>query len=376
MPDLSITNVVNISVATPPVGLADYQLNNLAIFTKETPIDSSTSFAYRAYASPQDVAADWGTASEVYQQAVLVFSQTPNILTGDGQLLVFPMGTSELLVDAIIAGMSQAFFGGILWAGYAPNNDEIIAAALVAQSQKRLFGVSDYLISSLNTGGLFKNISNETLTYARMFLYTLGATQARIAIAAYMGRLMSTDFTGSNTAQSMQMKDLVGVNVDTGINQTTANLCEVVGADFYASIAGLPKVFSTGGNAFSDYVYGVSWLAFALEVAGFDAIATSSTKIPQTEPGMSTLKNAYIEVLNQGVRNGFLAPGSWKSPDLFGNPADLKANVLEQGWYIYSQPIVQQSQTEREDRQAPLVQIAVKCAGAIHKTDVIVFVNQ
>ena len=376
MPDLSITNVVNITVATPPVGLANYRINNLAIFTRETPISSSDVFAYRAYASPADVATDWGTNSEAYKMAVVVFSQTPNILTGNGQLLVFPMASNELLVDAIIAGSALAFFGGILWAGYAPNNDEILAAAIVAHSQKKLIGVSSYLIADLNSGGLFDTIHNEHLTYARMFLHTLGSSQARIAVAGYMSRLMSTDFDGSNTTSTMQMKDLVGIDVDTGINQTTANLCEVVGADFYASIAGLPKVFSTGGNDYSDNVYNTMWLVFALEVAGFNAIATTSTKLPQTEPGMAVLKGAYQDILNQGVRNGFIAPGSWTSPERFGNTTDLLANIADQGWYIYSAPVALQNQADREARTAPLVQIAIKLAGAIHSSDVIVYVNK
>lgn len=374
--ELSITNVVNISVATPPVGLADYKINNLAIFTKETPVDSSDSFIYRAYASPTDVATDWGTSSEVYKMAVAIFSQTPNILTGDGQLLVFPMASDKALVDAIVEGSTAAFFGGALWAGYAPGSAEIIAAAQTCQSLKKLLFVSSYLTNDLESGGLFKTISDSRLTYARMFLYTIGAAAARIAAAAYAGRLMSTDFEGSNTCQTMQMKDLIGVDVDTGISQTIANACETVGADFYASIAGLPKVFSTGGNDYSDNVYNLMWLAFALEVAGFNAIATTSTKIPQTEPGMAILKGAYTDVLTQAVRNGFIAPGSWKSADLFGNPEDLRTNIEEQGWYIYSKPVTQQSQTEREERQAPLVQIAVKYAGAIHSTDVVVFVNK
>jgi len=375
MSDLSITNVVNISVATPPVGLADYKINNLAIFTKETQVDSSDVFTYRAYASPLDVATDWGTASEVYAMAVAIFSQTPNILTGDGQLIVFPQGSSETLTNAIVRCSALAFFGGALWCGYAPLDAEVIAAAQTCQSLKRMLFVSSYLSASLSGAGLFKTISDERLTQARMFLYTLGASQARVAIAAYASRLMSTNFEGSNTCQTMQMKDLVGVDVDTGINQTIANSCSTVGVDIYASIAGLPKCFSYGGNDFSDNIYNLNWLAFALEVAGFNAIATTSTKIPQTEPGMAILKGAYINVLQQGVRNGFIAPGKWNSPVRFGNPGDLDSNTLEQGWYIYSTPITLQSQTAREDREAPLVQIAVKYAGAIHSSSVIVQIN-
>lgn len=375
MSDLSITNVVNVTVATPPVGLANYQINNLAVFTKDAQINSSDVFAYRAYASPTDVATDWGTSSEVYKIAVAVFSQSRSILTGNGQLLVFPMGSGQLLVDAILAGSALAFFGGALYAGYTPSNTEVINAAQTMQSLGKMLGVSSNLLADLNSGGLFKTISNENLTYARMFLYTASASAARVAIAAYMSVLMSTDFDGSNTTSTLQMKDLVGVDVDTGINQTTANTCETVGVDFYTSIAGIPKVFSTGGNDFSDNVYNLMWLRFALQVAGFNAIATTSTKLPQTEPGMAVLKGAYQDVLNQAIRNGYIAPGSWTSPERFGNVTDLLANVAEQGWYMYSAPVAIQNQADRVARTAPLIQIAIKLAGAIHSTDVVVNVN-
>jgi hypothetical protein len=375
MAELSITNVVNISVATPPVGLANYRINNLAIFTKEEPIDIYLT-NYRAYTSPVEVATDWGTSSEVYAMAVKVFSQSPNILTGDGQLLIFPMGSGDTLTDAIVSGSTQAFFGGILWAGYAPDDVEVIAAAETAQSLKKMIFVSSHLTQSLNQGELFWEIGDASLTYARMWLYTESAVEARISAAAYASRLMSTNFSGSLTTSTMQMKDLIGVTADEGITQTIANQCEEVGVDFIANIAGLPKVFSTGGNDYSDNVYNLMWLVFALEVAGFNAIATTSTKLPQTEPGIAVLKNAYIQVLQQGVTNGFLAPGAWNSPVRFGNTEDLLENVLNFGWYIYSQPVNQQSQADREERKAPLIQIAVKFAGAVHSSDVVVNINR
>jgi hypothetical protein len=142
-------------------------------------------FAYRAYASPTDVATDWGTASEVYAMAVKIFSQARSILTGDGQLLVFPMGASDVLVGAIIAGSSLAFFGGAMFAGYTPSNSEVITAAETMQALGKIFGVPSSLIADLNSGGLFKTISDQKLTYARMFLHTLSAQKARFALAAY-----------------------------------------------------------------------------------------------------------------------------------------------------------------------------------------------
>jgi hypothetical protein len=81
------------------------------------------------------------------------------------------------------------------------------------------------------------------------------------------------------------------------------------------------------------------------------------------------------QVLAQAVANGFVAPGTWNSPELFGNPASLVRNVAQLGYYIYSAPVNAQTQAAREAREAPLIQIAIKYAGAVHSSSVIVYVN-
>lgn len=370
---LSITNFVNVSIATPPLGLSEYAINNLLIFTKETPVVGQGSFS--VYLNPQAVANDWGTGSEVYQMANLIFSQSPNILAGNGVLIIATLGGSEALAAGIARLQPLIFFGGVLWAGYAPPDAEILAAAAVVQASSTLLFAPDNNTAAVGGGGVFATIQSESLTYTRCLLYTLGAQQARFFAAAYAGRAMSTDFDGSNTTQTMHAKDLAGVAPDTGITQTLLMTCETVGADVYTVFGPLAKVFSTGGNTYFDQIYGQTWLQFALQVAGFNALATTSTKVPQTEPGMAVLRNAYIGVLNQGVNNGYLAPGSWNSSELFGDPVALVRNILQIGWYLYSQPVNQQTQTARIARQAPLVQIAAKLAGAIQSSNVIVNIN-
>jgi len=43
----------------------------------------------------------------------------------------------------------------------------------------------------------------------------------------------------------------------------------------------------------------------------------------------------------------------------------FKKGILQNGFFVYSQPISEQSQTDRNNRIAPVVQIAIKTAGAI-----------
>lgn len=381
---ISIDNFVTVSVSSPPVGFSDYQVNNLAIFTKESPVNVAITAANPGvYLSPSDVADDWGTGSEVYDQAVLIFSQTPNILDGSGSLIISPMQSGDLLKDVIPALLKIIFFGGALWAGYTPADAEIIAASTACQSLRvKLFASGHASADLTTTTGLFWKITDAAETHTRCLLYLLGATAlaARKFAAAYAGRAMSTDFTGVDTTLTMQLKTLVGINSDTGITQTILNSCETVGVDCYPSVGAgaqyVGKVFSTGANEFFDNVYNLDWLVFALQVAGVNALATTGTKLPQTEPGMAVLKGAYIQVLQTAINNGFIAPGTWNSPELFGSPLDLKRNILNIGYYIWSQPVNQQTQAAREARQAPIVRIAAKYAGAIHSSHVLVSVNK
>ena len=371
---LPIQNVINISVANPPTGLASYAVNNLLYATKETPVNLSLG-DYTVYLTPTQVGIDWGLSSETYQAALAVFSQQPNILTGGGAFIVAGMAGGDTLTTIYQKIAPQIYFGGMLFGGYQPNDAEMAAGAATFQAAGILLFLASNDQAELTSGHAFFNVQAAGQQYARCLLYTVGALQARLFAAAYASLGMSTNWAGSATAATQQMKNLAGILPDPGITQTVLTLCQTIGVDIYANFGPLPKLFSTGGNTYFDQVWGILWLAGALQVAGFNAIATTNTKIPQTENGIAQLRNSYTKVLEQGVVNGFIAPGAWNSPVLFGNPDTLVKSVANLGYYVYSQPVAQQAQTDRVARKAPLIQIAVKLAGAVHSSSVIVYIN-
>jgi hypothetical protein len=92
---IDISNVVTISVSEAPAGLSDFQINNLLILTKEVAVVSPGNFG--VYLNPTDVGTDWGTSSEAYAMANLIFSQQPNIISGGGSLIIANQGSSETL---------------------------------------------------------------------------------------------------------------------------------------------------------------------------------------------------------------------------------------------------------------------------------------
>lgn len=223
--------------------------------------------------------------------------------------------------------------------------------------------------------GIGTTIAAAGQTRTRLKVYTPDPDSAVLENAAYVGRAYSVNFNGSNTSQTMFLKTLANVVPDGGITQTLYDAAKLAGVDLYVSFDGVPGVLSSGGNDFFDNVYNDTALKYGLETAGFNFLRQTNTKVPQTEQGMNGLKGAYAGVMQRFVFNGCIAPGSWQSSETFGDPVIFNQNILSNGYYIYSLPIVQQNQTEREERIAPLVQIACKRAGAIQESDVIVLVN-
>lgn len=282
--------------------------------------------------------------------------------------------TGETLVDAIARTTDAVAYAGVIT--NLDMQDAVVATTSTAiQAQDRIF--VHHFASTEDIAGICTTIQAAAQDKTRCLVYTTGGVAgANLMKAAYAGRAFSVNTRGSLTAITMNLKQLANVVPDTGINQTIYDTADAAGADLYVNYQGAPSVYSTGGNDYFDNVYMDLALKFALETAGFNYLRQTNTKIPQTETGMNGLKAAYAAVMERFVTSGYIGTGlTWNSSETFGNPELFRENITNKGYYIYSLPIAQQDSVERENRIAPLVQIAAKRAGAIHGGDVQVVVN-
>lgn len=85
---MATTDFVQVDVMLIPAQQNPFNPNNLALLTTESPIVGIEDFT--AHTSLQGVGTTYGTASETYKMANSVFSQLPNILTGNGSLAIIP----------------------------------------------------------------------------------------------------------------------------------------------------------------------------------------------------------------------------------------------------------------------------------------------
>ena len=382
--NLSLTNVINVSIIAPGAQLGVPNMSALAIITQQSPIGWPGGQTYGIYTSPTDVATDWGSGTDVANMAIAIFSQSPNILTGGGYLVVIPRlqsPTLESVQNCLIRMSDTIFFEGFLI------DEEMDSQATAfqnlsnyTQSTQMMFFYASSVIANLQPGSILDLVRSAGNFRTRCMYYggALTNNQTQIFAAAYAGRGMSINFTGANTVLSMQLQTLATINPDQTLNQTSFQSAQTAGVDVYVSVSGVPCAMTSGTNLFFDQVYCRTWIAFQLSVNGFNYLKNAAQvpgKIPQTEVGMTGLKDAYIQAFNQGVTNGYMAPGRWTLPFSFGDPAAFASNITAQGYYIVSQKVSAQSSAVRATRAAPLVQAAIQEAGAINSSSVIVYVN-
>lgn len=363
--ELTEVTGLNFSACTKLQDIADVILNATRV-AKITVSGGSLVFSSKKVGADSSVVLASGTVGTDISTATYL-----NI--AGGQTTDGADSSGETLVEAITRAKEFARFTGVI--SNLAMEDSVVATTSAYINSNDLIWIAPF--SSVNDiAGAITTIKSAGQTKTRCFLYTEGVEEAQLAAAAYAGRAFSTNFSGSLTSQTMQLKTLVNVTPDQGINQTAYTNALNAGADMYVSFEGDSGVACGKGNGYFDVVYENLALKYAAQAALYNVLKTTGTKIPQTETGMSCLRDAVGNVCLQFVRNGVLAPGKWNSPQTFGDPETFKQNIQDNGWYIYSTPIALQSQSERESRVAPLIQCACKRSGAIHEADLLILVEE
>ena len=197
----------------------------------------------------------------------------------------------------------------------------------------------------------------------------------RTMAAAYMARMHTVLFTGTNTAITMNLKELNGV-VAEDYTQTEIDGAQTVGLDIYTTFKEtVPKLLTSGANDFTDNPYNLIAYIDACQTDAFNVLGNTATKIPQTTQGLNQLLDAMEKTSQSFVTAGVFAPGTWTSSDTFGNLDVFNRNIEEKGYYWYSIPLSEQIQSERAQRKTPILQNAVKNAGAFHKANILINFN-
>lgn len=376
---VDITNVVNSTISAGETVLGQRNTNAVLYLTTATPIEE-LSGDWKVYKNAADVATDYGTESTVYKDALVMFAQNPNIINGKGYLIVAPLQsttveevtTVEDLDDALLRIQAQVYFGGWLTDKEA-DATELTAAAQYSETINTIALIGG---SSLTAGGILATLAELNLNHTKLLYYGNAGTNndnLRAFVAGYASRMFCVNFAAADSLITANLKTIRGIAADSTVDETVYQTLKTMGVDAYVDYSGIAKVFSNanGNGLYFDDVYGRMWFDNAITVEEFNALGSVTTKVPQTERGMDYLKRAARRVCQQAVYNGFLGAGKWNGDFPFGNSEDFDRNISDFGFYIYSDPVANQTQTQRQTRKAPVIYIAGKQQGAVHSMDII-----
>ena len=214
------------------------------------------------------------------------------------------------------------------------------------------------------------DIKLSSLTNYRMLYSPAGN---RKLATSYMAREHVVNFNAGHSAQTMHLKTLSVAAED--YSQTDVAAAEAVGLDIYTTIKNTPVVLTSGANDFVDNRYNLIAFVDAVQTDNFNLLKGTATKIPQTRRGVNQLIDQGEKTTRRFVRAGVFAPGTWSSPDYFGDQETFYRNIAENGFYWIAGELADQPQADRQARKSPVLQAAVKNAGAVHSADIIINFN-
>lgn len=198
-------------------------------------------------------------------------------------------------------------------------------------------------------------------------------TDRKLAVGI-MSRLHTVNFNAENSANTLNLKEIRGI-VAVDHSQTVWDKCNTVGLSIYTVFKGVPKMLTSGANGWADDAYNLIAYIDAIQVDMFNLLGGTATKVPQTDRGVDQLIDQAGKTTRGFVRAGVIAPGTWSSPDYFGDKDTFDRNILNSGFYWLAGRLEDQPQGDRQERKSPPLQGAIKNAGAIHSAETIINFN-
>lgn len=369
---LPVSNVVNVDVIMAATAATGRNFGALLILGSSNVIP--TSERVRLYSGVEDIGDDFGVDSPEYAAATIYFSQSPaptQVYIGRWAKTAGEDEATETLLQAVNACMQYTSWYGL---GVADDEDIAdadwltVAAAIEASSLSRILAITTSDAATIETTSTTDLASKlKAAGYGRTFVQY--STSSKYAALSAFGRAFTVNFTGSNTTLTLKFKQLPGITYETlTVNQAAAldaKNCNVF--VYYQNDTAILQQGVMANGDFFDERHGLDWLQNYVQTNLYNLLYTSTTKIPQTDAGVTRLLANVEQSMDQSVTNGLVAAGVWN-----GGPIGQlnSGDTLTKGYYVYAQPLSEQAQADREARKAPLIQVACKLAGAVHYADV------
>lgn len=331
----------------------------------------------KLYASLEEVEADYGPETSVYEAAQAAFSQNPRPLRIKVGFVATPAGADDAAKQAdFVTGLNALLDYDQAW--YMLTLD----AAL--RDQPYLDGLVEWIeaqpkIAMIDSNDADLQLPNDTTNIAARHKGTVERTAVFYHtdpdeyLAASMAAYMSTRvFDDADSAYTLKFKKAPGVQaVNIGSAAVTAVTGFVEGVGQSEGVGHLANTLIDIGdqnflvegsvlsqNIFLDEVHATDWIIARTEEEAL-ALFLNNARIPYTDQGMQQLASVPRSIMLQGVRAGIVAQ------DL--NPL---TGEYEPAFTITVPSVFDVSEAQRKARVAPAISVRFRYAGAVHYTTI------
>jgi len=204
------------------------------------------------------------------------------------------------------------------------------------------------IVSVLDTGNFTRTMS------------TFSSHPDEYPSASIAGRAFTVQFSQPNSTLTLKFKQLPGVSVESlTVNEKSVLDSKRGNAFFKVGDTNIYGESYMAGDFFFDEIHGVDWLTDAIQTEVYGYLLSRPTKVPYTDQGVAALEQQLIKILDEGVRNGLLAPGE-----------TIDGEFLPNGYKTVTIAVADVSASEKQNRIYNGLSFVALGAGAIHSVEI------
>ena len=327
----------------------------------------------RAYGSIEEVLVDWDATDAFAIAATAAFSQNPRPLQIKAGFYDAAVAVDATTMIDAIADLND-FDNAWYWLTVeAALRDTAMADGLIdwveTQNKFLMLGSNDVLHEDVNDTTNISARHKNTVKRTAVFYHTDASLYPCVAFAASLG---TYNFDEPNTAYTGKFKSLAGItpiNVRSSQVQAITGFTPALGqsvaaghmANTYIDIGGINQ--TTEGstltpNLFIDEIHTGDWIIARTEEEMLN-ILTQNDIVQYDDRGMQLLASAPRQLMSIARSAGFVAQ------DLDPESGDFLASVE-----IIVPSVFDVTESQRQNRIAPPIQVRYRYAGAVHYTTV------
>ena len=195
-------------------------------------------------------------------------------------------------------------------------------------------------------------------------------------------RMAAINFAQAGTFATLNLRTMPGITPDR-LTTTQKNELDRKHVNYYRTDAGAVPVYQTGttinDGRWVDTQVWIDALVRRIKNATFSLLRRENA-VPQTGAGLMAIRGEIRSVLEEGVLNGGIAPGTVSAAmrqDIIRTTGNAEFDgILSQGYLIHIGRLSDQSSADRDARKSPPVNVWMKGSGAIQQISVnLVFEN-